>query len=46
MYYFPSEVEAWITVFRRKQGAVLFGGRMKSEVDGTLAVPDNLRKNR
>ena len=45
MRHFRPEVEARIAAFRREQGAVLFGGRMKSEVDPTLAVPDNLGAN-
>ena len=44
--HFRPEVEAGIAAFRRGQGAVLVGGRMKSEVDPTSAVPENLRTDR
>ncbi|EJD35592.1 NADH-ubiquinone oxidoreductase [Auricularia subglabra TFB-10046 SS5] len=36
------EVEKRIDQFRAEHGAVLFGGQLKSEVDYSLAVPDNL----
>lgn len=36
------EVEARISTFRAEHGPVLFGGRMKSEIDPKLALPDNL----
>ena len=46
MRHFRFEVEARVAEFRREQGAVLFGGRMKSGIDPTLAVSDNLGTNR
>ncbi|KAJ6475783.1 NADH-binding subunit of NADH:ubiquinone oxidoreductase [Mycena vitilis] len=42
MRHFRPEVEARIDAFRLKHGNVAFGGRLSSEVDDTLAVPDNL----
>lgn len=36
------EVEARIASYRAANGPVLFGGRLASEVDRTLAIPDNL----
>lgn len=36
------EVEARISAFRASRGPVLFGGRLKSETDLKLALPDNL----
>lgn len=45
MRHFRPEVEKRITAFRAEQGAVLFGGRMKSQTDPTLALPDNLGAN-
>jgi hypothetical protein len=35
-------VEARIAQFRSANGPVLFGGKLKSEVDPSLAMPDNL----
>jgi peptidoglycan hydrolase-like protein with peptidoglycan-binding domain len=40
--YLGPEVEARIKAFREKNGPVLFGGRLASNVDKTLAIPDNL----
>lgn len=42
MRHFRPEVERRIDEFRAKNGPVLFGGRLKSELDPTLATPDNL----
>lgn len=42
MRHFRPEVENRIAQFRAANGPVLFGGKLKSEVDDTLAVPDNL----
>ncbi|KAJ7653309.1 hypothetical protein DFH06DRAFT_1093636 [Mycena polygramma] len=42
MRHFRPEVEARIDAFRLKHGNVAFGGTLASEVDDTLAVPDNL----
>lgn len=39
------EVEKRIDDFRAANGPVLFGGRLKSETDPTLALPDNLGAN-
>lgn len=36
------EVEARIAKFRKESGPVLFGGRMASDVDKRLAIPDNM----
>ncbi|OBZ71539.1 NADH-ubiquinone oxidoreductase subunit, mitochondrial [Grifola frondosa] len=41
----PPEVEKRITAFRDEHGPVLFGGRLKSQTDPTLAIPDNLGAN-
>ena len=40
-----SEVEKRIAAFREENGAVLFGERLKSQTDPTLALPDNLGAN-
>lgn len=45
MRHFRPEVEARIEKFRAENGPVLFGGRLKSQVDPTLAIPDNLGGN-
>jgi NADH dehydrogenase (ubiquinone) flavoprotein 1 len=45
MRHFRPEVEARIDKFRAENGGVLFGGRLKSQVDPTLATPDNLGGN-
>ena len=45
MRHFRPEVERRIDEFRAQNGPVLFGGRLKSEVDPTLAMPDNLGGN-
>ncbi|KAH0826876.1 NADH-binding subunit of NADH:ubiquinone oxidoreductase [Lanmaoa asiatica] len=45
MRHFRPEVEARIDAFRAANGGVLFGGQLKSQVDPTLAVPDNLGAN-
>ena len=45
MRHFRPEVEARIDAYRAKHGPVLFGGRLKSEEDPTLALPDNLGGN-
>ncbi|KAH7084034.1 hypothetical protein BKA62DRAFT_628325 [Auriculariales sp. MPI-PUGE-AT-0066] len=42
MRHFRPEVEACIAKFRKLNGPVLFGGRLRSGVDFDLAVPDNL----
>ena len=42
MRHFRPEVEKRIEEFRRANGTVAFGGRLASEIDDTLAVPDNL----
>ncbi|KAJ6567600.1 NADH-binding subunit of NADH:ubiquinone oxidoreductase [Mycena vulgaris] len=42
MRHFRPEVEARIDAFRTRNGNVAFGGRLASEVDDELAVPDNL----
>ncbi len=39
---FRPEVEARIREFRSKNGNVMFGGRLESEMDRRFAVPDNL----
>ena len=45
MRHFRPEVEARIASFRQEHGPVLFGGRLKSQTDDTLAIPDNLGAN-
>lgn len=45
MRHFRPQVEARIDAFRATNGGVLFGGRLKSQVDPTLAIPDNLGAN-
>ena len=45
MRHFRPEVEKRIAAFREENGAVLFGGRLKSQTDPTLALPDNLGAN-
>ena len=45
MRHFRPEVEARIAAFREANGPVLFGGRLKSQTDPTLALPDNLGAN-
>ncbi len=45
MRHFRPEVEKRIDDYRAKYGPVLFGGQLKSDVDPTLAVPDNLGVN-
>lgn len=42
MRHFRPEVEKRIDAYRAEHGGVLFGGRLKTEVDPSLAVPDNL----
>ena len=42
MRHFRPEVERRIDAFRTSRGAVGFGGHLASEVNDTLAVPDNL----
>lgn len=42
MRHFRPQVEARIDAFRAANGGVLFGGRLKSQVDPTFAVPDNV----
>jgi len=42
MRNFRPEVEARIAKFRKESGHVLFGGRMASDVDKRLAVPENM----
>lgn len=36
------EVEARISAFRSEHGPVLFGGRLRSQTDPGLALPDNM----
>jgi len=36
------EVEARLAAFNAKNGQVLFGGRLMSDVDARYAIPDNL----
>ena len=36
------EVERRIDEYRAKHGAVMFGGRLQSETESDLAIPDNL----
>ena len=45
MRHFRPEVEKRIAAFRETNGPVLFGGRLKSQTDPTLALPDNLGAN-
>ena len=45
MLFRSPEVEKRIAAFRAETGPVLFGGRMKSDTDPTLALPDNLGAN-
>ena len=45
MRHFRPEVEKRIEAFRAANGPVLFGGRLKSQVDDTLAIPDNMGGN-
>ncbi len=45
MRHFRPEVEKRIATFRAENGPVLFGGRLKSQTDPTLALPDNLGVN-
>lgn len=45
MRHFRPEVERRIAEFRAKNGPVLFGGRLLSETDPTLAIPDNMGGN-
>lgn len=45
MRHFRPEVEERIARFRAENGAVLFGGRLKTQTDPTLALPDNLGAN-
>ena len=45
MRHFRPEVEKRIAQFREQNGPVLFGGKLKSETDATLAIPDNLGAN-
>ena len=42
MRHFRPEVERRIDEFRAKNGPVLFGGRLLSQTDDTLAIPDNM----
>jgi len=42
MKNFRPEVEARIASFRAANGPVLFGGQLASDVDRSLAIPDNL----
>jgi NADH dehydrogenase (ubiquinone) flavoprotein 1 len=45
MRHFRPEVEKRIADYRAKNGPVLFGGKLASQIDPTLAVPDNLGAN-
>jgi len=45
MRHFRPEVEARIEKFRAEHGPVMFGGRLMSQTDPTLAIPDNLGGN-
>lgn len=45
MRHFRPEVEKRIAAFRAENGPVLFGGRLNSQTDPTLAIPDNLGAN-
>lgn len=40
--FLGPEVEARISSFRAEHGPVLFGGRLRSETDPRLALPDNM----
>ena len=42
MRHFRPEVERRIDAFRAANGAVGFGGHLASEIDDTMAVPDDL----
>ena len=42
MRHFRPEVEQRRAQFRAENGTVLFGGRMISQTDATLAIPDNM----
>lgn len=45
MRHFRPEVEKRIASFREENGPVLFGGKLKSQTDPTLAIPDHLGAN-
>ncbi|KAF4607852.1 NADH dehydrogenase [ubiquinone] flavoprotein 1, mitochondrial [Pleurotus pulmonarius] len=45
MRHFRPLVEERIAQFRAANGPVLFGGRLRSQVDESLAIPDNLGAN-
>ena len=45
MRHFRPLVEQRIEQFRIANGPVLFGGRLKSDIDERLAIPDNLGAN-
>lgn len=45
MRHFRPEVEKRIAAFHGEHGPVLFGGRLKSQTDPSLALPDNLGAN-
>ena len=45
MRHFRPEVEKRIEQFRAEHGPVLVGGRLKSQTDPTLAMPDHLGAN-
>jgi NADH dehydrogenase (ubiquinone) flavoprotein 1 len=45
MRHFRPVVEERIAKFRAENGPVLYGGKLKSEVDKRLAVPDDLGAN-
>ena len=45
MRHFRPEVEKRIAAFRADNGPVLFGGRLRSQTDPTLALPDNMGGN-
>lgn len=45
MRHFRPEVEKRIASYRVENGPVLFGGRLKSQTDPILALPDNLGAN-
>jgi NADH dehydrogenase (ubiquinone) flavoprotein 1 len=42
MRHFRPEVEARLAAFHAKNGQVMFGGKLLSEMDGRFAIPDNL----
>jgi NADH dehydrogenase (ubiquinone) flavoprotein 1 len=42
MRHFRPEVEARLAAFHAKNGQVLYGGKLLSEVDERFAIPDNL----